>query len=68
MIDFLAKTRKTAYIGIVGGSDLNKQKEQLGESLLDDFDYVFSENGLVAFKDGKSLASKSLSERWENLL
>jgi len=47
-------------IGIVGGSDLVKQKEQLGESVLDEFDYVFSENGLVAFRDGKQFASQSL--------
>ena len=35
---------------IVGGSDLTKIKEQLGEDCVTKFDYVFSENGLAAFK------------------
>ena len=37
---------------MVGGSDLVKQKEQLGDDVLSMFDYVFPENGLVAFRDG----------------
>jgi len=59
MFDFLTKTRKTAYIGIVGGSDIAKQKEQLGEDVLERWDYVFSENGLVSFKEGRELARQS---------
>lgn len=35
-------------IAIVGGSNLDKQKEQLGDHNLKLFDYVFSENGLVS--------------------
>ena len=31
MLDFLARLREVATIGIVGGSDLVKIKEQLGE-------------------------------------
>ena len=42
-------------IGLVGGSDLKKQEEQLGADVLDQFDYVFSENGLLGFKDGKEI-------------
>ena len=41
-------------LGIVSGSDLNKIKEQLGDNIFDQCDYIFSENGLVAHK-GKSL-------------
>ena len=36
-------------IGIVGGSNMKKQKEQLTDSVLKKFDYIFSENGLVAY-------------------
>ena len=36
-------------IGIVGGSNMKKQKEQLTEPVLKKFDYIFSENGLVAY-------------------
>ena len=43
----------------LGGSDLAKQKEQIGEDCLDMFDYCFSENGLTAFKNGSPLASQS---------
>jgi phosphomannomutase len=78
MLDKLVALREKVTIGIVGGSDINKQYEQLGETgmsylafassvdplhltslaiaVLKDFDYVFSENGLNAFKDGETLA------------
>lgn len=45
------KTIENTYIGIVGGSNFEKQIEQLGENTLNLFDYVFSENGLVAFEN-----------------
>lgn len=32
MVEFMAELRKEITIGVVGGSDLPKQKEQLGES------------------------------------
>ncbi len=61
---FLQQVRKNIHnkIGIVGGSDLAKIKEQLGDDVIQQFDYVFAENGLVAFKDSKELDSKSISE------
>jgi len=38
----------------VSGSDLQKTAEQMGgDKLLEKYDYVFSENGLVAYKDGQ---------------
>ncbi|CAK7906277.1 phosphomannomutase [[Candida] anglica] len=55
----LKKLREKVVIGFVGGSDLAKQVEQLGPTVLDDFDYCFSENGLTAYKLGKELASQS---------
>lgn len=50
--DFLLKLRTKVDVGIVGGSDLVKQKEQLGNNIVNEVDYSFSENGLVAYKDG----------------
>lgn len=47
-------------IGIVGGSDLKKQKEQLGEETLGLFKWLFSENGLVAFEDGKQFHCENI--------
>lgn len=49
-------------IGIVGGSNLTKQKEQLGDSL-NLFKWIFSENGLVAFKDGVLFHEKSIVDK-----
>lgn len=59
MRETLKKLRKVCAIGFVGGSDLSKQVEQLGPTVLLDFDYCFSENGLTAYKEGQQLASQS---------
>ncbi len=37
-----------------------KQAEQLGEKVLQEWDYVFSENGLMAYKGGQLIAQQSL--------
>jgi hydroxymethylpyrimidine pyrophosphatase-like HAD family hydrolase len=55
MTSFLAKLKGTVTVGIVGGSDLVKQQEQMGHNIVNEVDYSFSENGLVAFKDGKEI-------------
>ncbi|KAI0741541.1 eukaryotic phosphomannomutase [Daedaleopsis nitida] len=58
----LRDLRKKAVIGVVGGSDFVKISEQLqlpGTNVLDDFDYMFGENGLTAYKLGKQLPSQS---------
>jgi phosphomannomutase len=62
MIEFLAKLRSKIYIGMVGGSDLCKQREQLGEDVLDMFDYTFAENGLVAYKGRSIIAEASFQD------
>jgi phosphomannomutase len=59
---FLKTLRRKIYIGLVGGSDLKKQREQLGEGVLDMFDYTFSENGLVAYKGKELIAEASLTK------
>lgn len=58
LLSFLKELRGKVVIGMVGGSDLKKQREQLGEGVLDMFDYTFSENGLVAYK-GKELIEEA---------
>jgi phosphomannomutase len=47
-------------IGIVGGSNFPKQEEQLGSDVLRQFDWVFSENGLMAFKNNKLINKASI--------
>ncbi|EQC41311.1 phosphomannomutase [Saprolegnia diclina VS20] len=58
----IAKLKSQITIGVVGGSDLVKQKEQLGENVTEAFDYSFSENGLVGYHNGKLINKTSLKE------
>jgi len=58
-VEFLKALRDKITVGVVGGSDLPKQKEQLGDSP-NMFDYCFAENGLLAFKDGVKIGETSL--------
>jgi len=60
MVKFLQELRKVITVGVVGGSDLVKISEQLGESATLEYDYLFSENGLVAYKAGKLIGNQSL--------
>ena len=48
-------------IGLVSGSDLVKVSEQMGKDCLLEFDFVFPENGLVAFKNGVEIGRKSIA-------
>jgi phosphomannomutase len=52
MKEFLVKLRQKVNVGIVGGSDLIKQQEQMGKDVVNEVDYSFSENGLVAYHNG----------------
>jgi len=60
MEDFLQQLKKRVRVGVVGGSDLVKIKEQLGQDVIQKVDYVFAENGLVAYKNGELLAIQSI--------
>ncbi|XP_012271674.1 phosphomannomutase [Orussus abietinus] len=59
---FLFETVKKEFdLAIVGGSDLTKIQKQLGgENVINKYKYVFAENGLVAFKDGKRLRGETI--------
>ncbi len=59
--------------GIVSGSDLPKITEQLGEEIVKDAHWCFSENGLQAYKKGQFVEKQSLeqflgSERLQKLV
>lgn len=56
MIATLRALRKKMVVGFVGGSDLVKITEQVP---IDEFDYAFAENGVIAYKLGKALPSES---------
>jgi len=62
MSSFLSELRSHVAVGIVGGSDLVKQQEQMGANIVNEVDYSFSENGLVAFKDGKEIGRQAINK------
>ena len=61
MLDVLKELKKIKSIdvGFVGGSDLKKQIEQLGEENFHLFDWRFSENGVLAFKGNEQINNLS---------
>lgn len=65
ILHMLSELRKRVQIGFVGGSDLPKQKEQLGENVLEMFDYGFPENGVQFYKKNKLISSESIIEYLE---
>lgn len=61
--EFLQNQLKpVATVGLVGGSDLPKIAEQMGGSdVIHKFDFVFAENGLVAYQNGQFVEKQSIS-------
>lgn len=65
MLQLLSELRHKVAIGFVGGSNLPKQQEQLGQgrvNVVDMFDYAFAENGLTAYRMGEQLQGNSFIE------
>lgn len=62
LLDFMQNLKGYVTVGIVGGSDLVKIEEQLGSNARNEYEYLFSENGLVAHKGGELLATQSLKK------
>lgn len=60
MKEFMKTLRGKITTGIVGGSDLVKQQEQMGNDVVNDVDWNFSENGLVAYKDGVLVGKEAI--------
>ena len=59
--DFRTEER---HVGLVSGSDLAKVSEQMGGSedeVVKRFDFVFPENGLVAYKSGELKGKESIA-------
>ncbi|KAF5280826.1 hypothetical protein FQR65_LT14933 [Abscondita terminalis] len=58
----LEKIKPLADIGLVGGSDLKKVIEQLNENVFHNYDYIFPENGLIAYKSGQLIHQQSIQK------
>jgi len=68
MMDVLKTLRQKITVGIVGGSDLPKQKEQLGEGIVDEVVWNFSQNGLVAYNNGNFWSRTQFPSNWEKII
>jgi len=55
----LEQLKSKVTVGLVGGSDLSKIEEQMGPCT-SEFEYVFTQNGLVAFKNGSQVHNQSI--------
>ncbi|CAD8173861.1 unnamed protein product [Paramecium pentaurelia] len=62
MVDTLKQLCKLHYVGIVGGSDYQKIKDQVGQDVFEMVDFVFTENGLHSFKNGEHFHTQSLNK------
>jgi len=63
MEEFMENLKTKCSVGIVGGSDIIKIAEQMkGMSVLDKYEFVFSENGLVAHKSGDLVHRQSIAK------
>jgi phosphomannomutase len=58
------KVKPLAKISIVTGANIEKMYEQLnGTKILDEFDYIFPENGIVHIERGVEVQKSSFSEK-----
>lgn len=61
--EFIMKMVKgKCKIGVVGGSDFAKICEQMKEDVVQRYDYVFPENGLLQYKNGELIARQTIQE------
>lgn len=61
--NMLKELRKKVETGFIGGSDLAKQKEQIGDDVLELFTYGFPENGVQFYKEAKMVESGSILKK-----
>ncbi|GKZ00198.1 phosphomannomutase 1 [Mayamaea pseudoterrestris] len=62
MTAFMTMLSRKITVGIVGGSDLIKQEEQLGAGVVAQYPWNFSQNGLVAYKNGSLLEVQTIAK------
>lgn len=62
MHNLIVRLKEKVSVGVVGGSDFVKQKEQLGDDVLDLVDYSFPENGVIAYHKGEIIHRNSIKD------
>lgn len=64
MLNTLRSLKNKNYtLGIVGGSNIEKIKNQIGDDIYKLFDYVFVENGLVFYKNGELINKENIIKK-----
>jgi phosphomannomutase len=61
-MNLLVLTQTLLLIATRAGSDLPKQEEQLGAGIAKEFPWNFSQNGLVAYKNGELQEIQTVSK------
>ncbi|GMH51707.1 hypothetical protein TL16_g01067, partial [Triparma laevis f. inornata] len=61
VLQFMEDLKEKITVGIVGGSDLPKQQEQLGSNVLNLYPWNFSQNGLVAYNSSNLIGETSIN-------
>ena len=61
MKSFMLNLCEKVSVGLVGGSDFPKIREQVGSEIINKVDFVFAENGCVALKKGEVFFEESIS-------
>ncbi len=68
MLAFMKDLRSKVTVGLVGGSDYAKICEQMeGDETIKSFEYVFAENGLVAYKGGELVGKEVIHQTHKTL-
>ena len=61
MLEYIRELQAEEYtLAVVGGSNETKIREQLGDSLFEEFDYAFPENGVVAYDRRTRISDESI--------
>ena len=61
MKEFMLRLCDQVHVGLVGGSDYVKIREQVGDEIIQKVNFVFAENGCVALKKGQIFFEESIS-------
>jgi phosphomannomutase len=61
MKEYMLRLTQRVAVGLVGGSDFAKIKEQVGAELIHQAAFIFAENGCVALKAGQVFFEESIS-------
>ncbi|CAI9740427.1 phosphomannomutase-like [Octopus vulgaris] len=66
MKESLKALQQKVAVGLVGGSDKAKIVEQMGSNsdVIKEFDYFFSENGVIAYKNGDLIGEESIQKHF----